>query len=74
MSYADRQRDADHEWRMAREESMTVPCPQCHAPRGVRCRNTLTDGDPRFPAHPQRITAASAPPTAPTSDETEGEG
>jgi hypothetical protein len=59
MSYADRQRNADQEWRMAREEAKAVPCPQCHAPRGVRCVNAITGEDPRFPAHPQRITAAA---------------
>jgi hypothetical protein len=37
-------------------DALTILCPDCHAPIGELCRNTIT-GEPleRFPAHVSRI-------------------
>jgi len=57
-SWAERQRDADANWRNERLTAETVACPWCHQPRGQTCLNSLT-GEPmeRVPAHWQRLFA-----------------
>jgi hypothetical protein len=38
-------------------DALTVMCPDCHAPIGALCVNTITGSDLRgFPAHIRRIT------------------
>ena len=51
--YAAREKDFE------RQEAEKLPCPECQAPVGERCRN-VHDGQPlgRFPAHWRRIKAA----------------
>jgi len=60
-SWAERQRDADANWRNERVTAETVPCtePDCGAGVGETCRNVRT-GDPikHQPAHARRIKAA----------------
>lgn len=48
---------ASYEWRIARAEAETVPCPRCNAQIGESCWNTELGTDLRAPAHPQRIKA-----------------
>lgn len=58
-SWAEGRRDAAL-WRdYERSEAEKVPCPECHAEPGVRCRN-VHDGEPieKQPAHWRRIRAA----------------
>lgn len=63
-SWAERRREAALELDHARLEAEKVPCPECEAEPGVRCRN-VHDGEPieKQPAHWRRIRAAEEEPT-----------
>jgi hypothetical protein len=58
MSYADRKRISDFEWRGARAEAEQHPCTDCGAGIGQTCHHA--DGVPlgASPAHPARIKLA----------------
>lgn len=51
---------ADAEWRMERDNALTVPCPECGAMEGNPCLN-VHDGEPieKQPAHWRRIAAST---------------
>jgi hypothetical protein len=70
--WSNRQRDADAEWRMLREQAETEPCPEldCPAVAGETCVN-LDDRLPlgRLPAHSRRIRAAADAAAEPLVDE-----
>jgi hypothetical protein len=56
--WANRQRDADAEWRMLREQAETESCPEleCLAPIGEHCKNLTSGLDlEHLPAHGKRI-------------------
>jgi hypothetical protein len=71
MSYADRKRDEDFEWRGERDLAETEVCdePGCFAAVGAHCVN-LDNGEPLEgqPAHWRRIKKArSRPASGPTA-------
>lgn len=47
---------------MAREDALAVDCPRCGMPAGEVCRNPITGGPIRAPAHWQRLHHAHQPP------------
>lgn len=57
MTWAERHRDADMEWRMTRVDAERARCQRCAAEPGEHCVNTFGD-ELRAPAHWQRIAAA----------------
>lgn len=58
-SWAERQEQADREWRMERANAEQVTCPWCLAEPGVTCVNSVTGEQMRkVPAHWQRLHAA----------------
>lgn len=59
-SWAEQRREAALQLDHARQEAEQVPCPECEAGVGVRCRN-VHDGVPieKQPAHWRRVKAAA---------------
>lgn len=68
-SWAERRREAGLEKDHERQQAELVPCPECEAPAGERCRN-VHDGLPieKQPAHWRRLLAAARRESTPAQD------
>lgn len=61
MTWESRRRNADHAWRLEREEAEEAPCEYCGAKTGEHCTNPTTGDVINAPAHPVRLKTKRSP-------------